>query len=83
MLPHLRKRVYNRRMADKPYLAIVKSSPPPEKPRASARLNATKVKGTPQCPRCASRTFLTIQTGNQKQQVCYFCSMKGEMVIMT
>lgn len=70
-------------MADKPHLAVVKSTPPPEKPRASARLKATKVKGIPQCPRCAGRTYLTIQTDTVKQKVCYFCSMKGEMVIMT
>lgn len=69
-------------MADKPKLEIVKSVPPPEKRRASDRLRATRTKGIPQCPRCEGRTFLTIQTADTKQKVCYFCTMKGEMVVM-
>jgi hypothetical protein len=82
MLPLLRERVYNPFMDDQPKLKIVKSVPPPEKPRASARLKATKVASIPQCPRCSGRTYLTIQTADTKQKACFFCSMKGEMVVM-
>lgn len=85
MLQHLQKRGYNRRMADKPKLTIIHGTPAPDTPleQRRKRLRKTKVESIPQCPRCAGRTYLTIQTHDTKQRVCYFCSMKGEMVVMS
>jgi hypothetical protein len=69
---------------DKTNLRVIHGTPAPDTPaeQVRKRLRKTKISTEPQCPRCAGRTYLTIQTGKTKQKACYFCSMKGEMVVM-
>jgi hypothetical protein len=71
-------------MDEKPKLSIVPAIPVPDTPkeRRRQRLAKTREPSIPQCPRCQGRTYLNIQTADTKQKVCYFCTMKGEMVVM-
>jgi hypothetical protein len=71
-------------VTEKHKFQVIHGTPAPDTPQEQVRkrLRKTRTKGIPQCPRCESRTFLTIQTGTTKQKTCFFCAMKGDMVIM-
>ena len=71
-------------MVDKPKLFVIEGTQAPDTPKEQVRKRLrSKNYHMPECPRCAGHTFIQIQTGSAKQRVCFFCSMKGEMVVMT
>jgi hypothetical protein len=46
------------------------------------RLRKTRTKTIPQCPSCASRTYIEVKTGTLKQQVCIMCLIGDRIVVM-
>jgi hypothetical protein len=52
------------------------------KEQVRKRLRKTRTHGIPQCPHCASRTYIEVKTGTLTQRACVFCLFDKRLVVM-
>jgi hypothetical protein len=64
------------------YLIHGTEAPDTKQEQVRKRLRKIKVRNDAQCPRCASREYVTSTIGNVKSKLCVGCLTKGERVVM-